>query len=424
MQSTPNEFVLFAVVAALALVLLPTHFLMSMDLFSRIVLQRSWDLAGVKFDQSDLFTVAILLSLIVKNKKINRSFWSIPKVKVWITLGCFLSAAYLLGEENQERLVGAPQALYQLYRYCWKEILYLPLAAMLITSEQRARFILFTLLVAADISALRAIIEGYQGYRTGGFLGSNTVGSAYALPIFFALSILLRRRAKWESVFCWISLLILARGVLFSGSRGSFAALASGLVFFAALASRDPQSRRRMVKVGALVAFAMVGLLALKPNLSQRPTIERALTVLDPLEQDTLQWRMTERWPYFMEIVKANPWFGIGTTPVAEELSRRANTPHQGYLAFATRSGIPALMVAITLIVAGLLAGIRIFRFSPPAELSRRFIALSCSAAIVSILVHNLVETTFYLEVVAPQIWLCTGLMLSWGESSDLTSYS
>lgn len=419
MYSSPKAFVAFATVSLLALVFLPTYQILSMDLFSQFALQRDWELGGIFFDQSDVFMAAILMALVFKVSGSRRLFWQIPKMRLWIALGLLLSVAYVLGPENQKRLTDPIRIAYQIYRYCWKEILYLPLAALLITDERRVRVALFALLLGADLCAIQAIIEGYQGYRTGGFLGANTVGSAYALPVTFALGLLIRPRTKWQSAFCWVSLVLLARAVLFSQSRGSLIGLFCSVVFFMALASTDVSARRRITRVSFVLVFAMLTLLAVRPDITERPNIERALTATSPLEQGTLRWRMTERWPYFLDIIKAHPWFGTGVTAVAEELSRTANTPHQGYIAFAARSGIPALAVALFLIISGCLAGIRFYFDSEKAKTFDGVVALSCSSAIVGILVHNLAESTLSVDVVRVQIWFCVGLLLSWSRLSE-----
>ncbi len=41
--------------------------------------------------------------------------------------------------------------------------------------------------------------------------------------------------------------------------------------------------------------------MAIKPDVLDRPTVRRAFTIGNPMEENTMQWRINNRWGFFWE---------------------------------------------------------------------------------------------------------------------------
>ena len=106
MKASPFIPVLLAIVIATALVLLPVYSLISLDLVSRFLFRRSWELGGVLFDQADLFMFGLIAGVLWKVSEARKAFLEVPKIGQWLLLGGLISAAYLLGPTNRAYFTG------------------------------------------------------------------------------------------------------------------------------------------------------------------------------------------------------------------------------------------------------------------------------------------------------------------------------
>jgi O-antigen ligase len=131
------------------------------------------------------------------------------------------------------------------------------------------------------------------------------------------------------------------------------------------------------------------------------------LTALQGTEDANFQWRTQERWPYFMEKIRENPWFGIGTNRDLE-LSDEANTPHNGYISLACIFGIPATVLVVAFGLLGALNGYRLSREQRPAD--ERVFGVAAVGCVAGVLVHNIVESMFLVTFVYNCYWALAAL--------------
>ena len=335
---------LAGLVIALALAA-PLVWLVMLDLLLSFV-PGQWLLGGVRVDPADLVIAGVALALLVRGRwRRDRLPWRLPGFGLWLALGALLCAAYLTAPENQEHLTSPVRAAYQLYRYCWKPILYYPVAALLLSEPRRAWWALAALVVGGDVCAAIAVPQGYQGLRAAGpFTSPNTLGAVLVVPMLIAAAGLLCGEGRWRRLACGASLLLLGRALLFCGSRGASLAFCIGAAMLCWLASRQPRIRRRMARAAPWALAGALAAVAVSPGLLASPNLQRFLTLAHPMDEGTLQWRMKLRWPHFWHQVEAHPLLGVGTY-VDTRLGTSGNTPHNGYLATAVASGLPALGV-------------------------------------------------------------------------------
>jgi O-antigen ligase len=165
---------------------------------------------------------------------------------------------------------------------------------------------------------------------------------------------------------------------------------------------RTMWGRRHLVRVGQLMLCIFIVVAMARGNPLDRPSLRR-FTGSDTSDTGTFRWRLEERWPYFWNKVQQNPWFGVGSDS-DQALGTVANTPHNGFLSLAVMSGLPALAVYLALVFASIGSGWRAFRRSPRGWPGAT--GLVAAAGVISILVHNLVDSTMTLAFVSQMFWM------------------
>lgn len=360
------------------------------------------DVGGVLVDYLDI-VLAVLVGVLMLRKR-HEARARIPYLRLWIAIGLWTSFAYVCSPINEEYLTDPIRLAYQLYRYCWKPILYYPLTAFLVTDRKGFMSVLFVAVAVADIFAVQATIDGYMGLRASGPFGhgSNALGSALALPLLIAIARFSEttQRERW---FYGLSSLLILRGLTFTGSRGAMiGGVCGGAMLFFGL-RRTMWGRTHMKRVIQVLAAVFVVVAVLRGNPLDRPSLRRFVGT-DSLESTgTLQWRYKERWPHFWKKVEQSPWVGVGMDSDLV-FGKVGNTPHNGYLSIAVTSGVPAVCLFLAMALACVGSGWRAFRRNPRGWQGAT--GLTAAAGIVSVLIHNLVDTTVTLPFVAQLFWM------------------
>lgn len=398
--------VVLALVLALAA---PLHLLLFLDVLLSLFPGR-WEIAGVLVDPSDVTFAALVLGLVLRARRTNDGE-KIPHLGLWLLLGCLLSLSYLRAPDSQPYLTGPLEILYQLYRYCWKGLLYYPLAVVLLARPERFRKLILVVIAVGVLFSIQAIPGGYAGERGGPLLGGNALGLALHFPLLATLALLSTADRRGVKVWSSVALILIVRGLTFSASRGAFlAALVGAAVLFGLLVTR-PGVRPRLARLAAGFAVLAAVLLVVTPDLLERPTFQRFGTLTSaPDEDSTLSWRMEERWPHFWDKALAHPWLGVATD-IDPALGAVANTPHNGYLSLAVSHGFPALAIVLAFAWLGVRGCLRLLRLSDhPGE--RLFGAVG-TASLAALLVHNLVDNGFGLPFTAKLFWIFTALAIA-----------
>jgi len=196
---------------------------------------------------------------------------------------------------------------------------------------------------------------------------------------------------------------LIARALVFCGSRGGFLATLFGTIVFVCLLTTSQSGRARLGRLAGACVLLAITLLALKPDLFQRPNLQRLLTATHPTEVDTLQWRAEVPWPYFWRKMLADPWLGIGDL-ADPNLNDSGNPPHNGYLAMAVTSGIPALLIVGAFAFMGLRDGFEVFARAD--DRWQRALGATIMSALVGVLFHNIVEATLQIPFVSKVFWM------------------
>ncbi|MBI3786560.1 MAG: O-antigen ligase family protein, partial [Deltaproteobacteria bacterium] len=305
-----------------------------------------------------------------------------------------------------EYLEGPLSVIYQVYRYCWRQLLYYPLAILLLRNRRQLEIAFVVFVLVGSACSLMGFQQGFAGLEaTGPFPTKNGLGGALIMPFLFAVAGLFHIEAPWPWRMHILCVLIIARGLLFAGSRGAFVAVFCGLIYFMGWMLLRPRSRALALRFVGATLLLVVVTFALRPNIMERPNIQHLLTTSKGTDDDNMRWRMQERWPYFWHKIMDNPWLGVGTD-MDTSLGDSAITPHNGYLGEAVVSGLPAMVLLVSLALVTLWNGMRLFRRNVPYW--QQITGLAIAATLVGFLVHNMVDQTFKVAFATKVLWILT----------------
>jgi hypothetical protein len=400
----PTSYLLIAVPALVVLGLALPPRLLLLGHLGIGAIQGYWSVMDVRFDATDLLFLSMGISLLRRG---GLSGGRVPFLRVWLALGLLLSCAYVAAPESQAYLTSPAALAYQLYKYCWRPLLYYPLAVLLLHGSAERKALALGIVLSADVFAVHAILEGYStGLAQGFWRNKNTLGAAMVIPSVVAASGFLSAPPGPKRWFYVASLLAVARTLTFAGSRGGFLGTVAACGAFALFLSSTREGRANLARGLAAAVAAVVIVFIFKPDIMERPTVQRLLTATKPFEEGTFRWRLEERWPHFAQKIRAHPRLGIGKD-VDPELGEDTNTPHSGYLSLAVTHGVPAAGLYVIFALLGLRSGLIVMRRGPMR--SERFAGAAVAGGIVGILVHNVTEATISLYPVGPTLWMIIG---------------
>jgi len=180
-----------------------------------------WQPGGTWVDLRDVVFAALALGLILRWIRARDAVPRfIPHLWLWITYGLLGSMTYLTLPENQSYLTGPAAVAYQLYRYCWKGILYYPLTVLLLVEERPRTLVVVAILIAADVCALEAVSQGYSGLAVQGPFGEkNSLAAVMLIPMVLTLVEILAPSSQRSRLFYLYlaSAGLTARALLISG---------------------------------------------------------------------------------------------------------------------------------------------------------------------------------------------------------------
>ncbi|MEM7355045.1 MAG: O-antigen ligase family protein [Acidobacteriota bacterium] len=405
----------------LLMVTAPFYSLLLVDLGLMSIIE-PWYIGGSLLDPTDVFIAFFGLMILVRgNFSLTKLITEIPYLIPWLALGTVLSLSYMASPENAENLTSAPRIAYQLYRYCWKGLLYYPICLIALRSLGDARVVFTGLILGANVCAAQAVLQGYAGDREppGPFSTGNGLAAVLIVPIILSLSGVVFPASRLHWLFSGASLLLMARAVLFSASRGGMVSMMAAAGVLGAVTFLMTSGRRRIFKMVPLAIMAPIVLLLMRPDLLDRPTVKHAVTLTQGTSDGNMQWRIQQRWPHFIEIAMDNPWLGTGTY-IDRSLSLKANTPHNGFIAWAVKYGLIAFALLLFFIYKALRDNFMAFRRSKLFH--ERIFYLTLVAATFGLITHNMVETTWPDTLILKFFWLIVALGASFHhvwEASD-----
>lgn len=381
----------------------------------------TWGLGGdqsrpgseVSLGSSDVLIALLVAGLFPQLGLVVRYVRAMPYRLTWLAYVTLVCIAYLVAPTNQQYFNSALGVAYQLYRYCCKW----PLAYIIVGMFARplmARGALPLVLTAStDCAAVIAIQQGFQGLRASGPFGHpNELGAFLLVPLFLAGSSFFMEKGRGLRLFYLLSALLQLRAFMFTESRGAWLSFAAGSLVAALLLARSKRGRRVLGSMCAGVFGILVLVPLIKPDFAKTEFAQRVFSLHDPTEAGTFEWR-EERWKHFLPMVLANPLLGVGECEDRSLTDETARTPHNGYMARALVSGIPAMLILVCFGVHAVRRAVRRFgRVSDPAA---KAMALATACGLFSLAVHNFVDSSIEFNPVMKLFWVLVGLSVSRG---------
>lgn len=258
-----------------------------------------------------------------------------------------------------------------------------------VTMEERLRGYILVLLASGAFTIARAIRDpstiveqiGDQtftrltiGKETTLFGQTNYLALFTVMVIFLSITLMAYYRAWWQRGL----LLALSAGgayVFFRAqSRGASLALAAGMIFLWLIQGRKVRN--------AVLALVLVGAGAL---LAPQQYWDRLATIRN-YQEDTSATSRLELWDTARQLIEKHPFLGVGPDNF---VLYAPNSPHNAYLQVGSELGIPAMLVYIGILLAGLRAAWRARRISMRDEQGSAYLyavsqgILCCQLAIV-----------------------------------------
>ncbi len=406
--STP----LLAIVTVVALGLATTAPLYSLILFDLTLIQivDFWVLGGIRFDPSDLILAFIALTMMLRVRfspiEVVRK---LPYLVPWLALGILMTLSYVYSPINERNLTDPVRIAYQVYRYCWKPLLYFPICLLFLRDLRQARHAWMAILLGADVCAADSVWQGYNGVSvpSGPFGTGNELAAVLVVPLIVAISGVVFPTSRYQALFSGASALLLARALLFSGSRGGMVSAIAGAGILGGFALLTSAGRNRILKLVPVGLVGLTMLVAIRPDILDRPTVRHAATLFEGTRTANMQWRITQRWPHFFQIAMDNPVLGTGSY-VDMMLSDDANTPHNGYLSLAVKHGFPVLGLFLFFMLRMMLNCLSAFRRSK--ILDEKIFYLTLAASMLGVAIHNIVDTTLTNNLILKYFWMFCAL--------------
>jgi putative inorganic carbon (HCO3(-)) transporter len=291
-----------------------------------------------------------------------------------------------------------------------------------IDSPRRIRQIIGTLIGVGTIVGLYAIFQWFTGYgipnpwqeesvrRVTAWLGyPNAVALLLAPVVSMAVGLALclrtknkEQRTKTYQFLCWMAGIVMILAVFFARSEGGLIGIGAGLVTVGLLLSKYT----RKITLALLVAGVIV--VAAVPALRSYAVHTVTLNDCPTLYECSLTLRRTQ-WADTMTMLKdGRLLYGAGLGGYQEAMLPYHNHPgieiylypHNVFLNFWVELGIAGLILFLVIIAA--------FWRSVAAALRTpyRAIAVGAAGAMVTLLVHGLVDVPYFKNDLAVLFWL------------------
>ncbi|HET6279224.1 MAG TPA: O-antigen ligase family protein, partial [Candidatus Polarisedimenticolia bacterium] len=321
---------------------------------------------------------------------------------LWLFVIVWDSIAFLHGPANQWLLRDPIRNTWYLYKDIWRDLFTFVVVACFLRERHPTRHLLTALQVAATVIAVWGIWQTVTtGERAiGPFKHQpNQLAAVLILIIPYMMSRLLLESGWRQRLLIGLSLLVMLRALWFTGSRGGFVAC---VVSFWPLAVMLPRKRLMAGALAGIIGLAVV--LATKPDIMNRPVVQRYLTLTRPDELHTLEWRK-EQWRHFMRRIGERPLLGTGS-PVDHSIDTgdQLQTAHNAYLGFALRSGVPIAIAWVCILA--LAAAIAIRRGLTSARGEERVFWIGTMGFVTALAVHAMNETALLTSQVQQLFWI------------------
>ncbi len=385
--------------------------------------------SGMKVGTTSLLVVGTLFGVLI-HSFLHRGtrFPRIPHLVPWMLLSGFMCAAYIHGPYFVPDPAKIP---WHLYRTVFRYLLIYPLLLLVfrIERESAVRNALVAVLVSTGLVALVAIAQTALNApwhplhfgialkmltaRTdampsdpatgvlrafGSFAHPNGLAGFLVVraPISLAIILLGRRDLLWYAAS--VSGLLQIIALACTMSRGGWVA---SIISFSIVSSLAMKKRVIILGVAFLLVFGMATAL-----FSTKALTSRAASLGKYSQVEELVFR-EQRWESFLEILRANVFLGVGEASL-DDLKKTGSewgkTPHNLYLFFAVKYGVPAALLLAYLLGWLIYESIRSFRLSTINF--HKVVALGVAGSAIGLCIHGLADALIDTDQIWTALWI------------------
>lgn len=241
------------------------------------------------------------------------------------------------------------------------------------------------------------------------------LGPIIVLLFAYCLQLIVNKKFLWLSVCCLL-LVVSSFALYLSGSRGGYLAIASGVLALGYFLLLTKFSQfKKWISIGFLVVL-LSGFFALwqisKPDFSISPSEGKRI-----VSSQNLRW---EIWKVSIKEILPQKWLkGVGLsnfqnyfTNLTKErvnfpefIAPYALTPHNLFLTIWLNLGLLGLISFLWLLYLFFKKGILLLKTKDP------FLAIILMAAMIAIIFHGLVDTSYFKNDLSCLFWILMGLL-------------
>lgn len=368
-QGTGAVVAVAALTALVALVAFP-EVTLGLFLFAGVIktpLAALTAAAGIEFDITLLLAAVLVLGLLTRG--LRTGFRALlPPADCLVPLGCLSLVVLISALLGPETPYGREKAL----RFVTlTNLAVLAPFACLNRHDRLLRFLLVNIVLGLLMLPLGHVSsEGLSAFgsthiATGRTLGLGVLASAY----------LGLRRTSLPARLLWSAVgAVLFAGLLLSGSRGSFVAIAAAVAAAGIVALAIRRRRRRVLAAGLVAGVAALIVAVFAPAAVETMNHRLAATMADPLTLSA--HTRVERATAAIDVFGENPIFGAGIGGFDMLFSNadtgRGDYPHNIFLEVAAELGLVGLAAFLLLMLRSLRRPLRaVLSADRPRELPR-----------------------------------------------------
>ncbi len=353
--------------------------------------------------------VVVAVSLVEDGGSGDRFGLPLGKVLLgfWLLMVIWSSLTFLLGPANRDIFKDPVRDTWYLYRGVWRDFLVFPVVVLCLADRTAAKKALALTVIASSLVSVYAIVLSWQTGEpaVGPFSSKNGLAGFLVLILPFAMARVILEKRLQSRLLYGCAAFIMLRALWLTASRGGLAAFLVSLTPF--LLILPPKRLLAAAMAGVLVLLVLIGV---KGNVLDRPNVQRYLTLVRFSEEGNYRWRQ-EQWRIFMYKIAERPWLGSGSEVVEHlEMEGRLPTAHNGYLAMAMRSGIPATAAWVVLLL--FLMGLSLNRSVTVESLDEKSFWIGLTGLVLAWSCHSLVDNVLLMSEAQRLFWLMVGIAL------------
>ncbi|HEV8121692.1 MAG TPA: O-antigen ligase family protein [Candidatus Polarisedimenticolia bacterium] len=316
-----------------------------------------------------------------------RTVYTRRMMVLWLFLAVWGTVTFMLGPSNAWLLKDAVHNAWYVYGDLFRSILVFPLVLVCLDdgrSVERVVDILVTVAAGVSVNAILSAMESGD-VAMAHFDHNNQLAGYLVLIAPLAAARLLNGSNRWVLALYSVSFALMLRALWLAGSRGGLVAFLSAMAVVVLFIPR-----RRLAVLGVLGLAGLATVVGLRGDLNL-PMVSRFMAITDYKDVETFQWR-EEQWQIFLEKIAERPVLGWGSD-VDESLKDldRARTAHNAFLALCVKSGLPAAVAWVAILLLTAIAAVR--GVLSPDRLEERWFWIGILAFLAAVVVNNLVES-------------------------------